>query len=138
MFGCQTKDPTTELKALCKNVNIDSGGNLASNHIIIFRDGKKWVFNNKPTVGRPFGDLLDGDKPAKDTYKGIHFPGGAAPQGNNFIMIYKDKWSKWKPDGEVHLLEEPILEGNIYGTAVVLPNKRIAIVIKNEVKMNLM
>ena len=44
--------------------------------------------------------------PAKIEWPGIHFPGGAANQSDKFIMVYKDKWSRWKP------LEPPKLVTN--------------------------
>ncbi len=67
------------------------------NFIYVFRGGKYWKFNNKPKPNEPFGDLVDGGVLAKNKWPGIRFPGGAAFDGNKLIMVYKNKWSRWRP-----------------------------------------
>lgn len=105
IFGCNTKGVKTKLRFLCNNVKIKAGTQEAltlsgstSPRIWVFRGGKFWVFDNKVSDKKPFGELLDGAKIAGDLWDGIHFPGGAGFDGPNFIMVYKRKWSRWTTD----------------------------------------
>jgi hypothetical protein len=61
----------------------------------MFRGGKQWKFDNKPKPNKPFGELIDGGKPAKINWPGIHFPGGTGSLNRKFIIIYRKKWSLW-------------------------------------------
>jgi hypothetical protein len=71
-------------------------GGVYNDIIHVFRGGKQWRFDNKPTEDKPFGNLLDGAYKAKNNWTGIHFPGGAGDYGPGaFVMVYKNKWSKW-------------------------------------------
>jgi hypothetical protein len=58
-----------------------------------------WKFDNNYSPKKPFGEVLEGGVPAKHKWPGIHFPGGTSWQKKNFIIIYKNKWSRWKPPG---------------------------------------
>ena len=44
--------------------------------------------------------MIDGNKPARDEFHGIHLPGGVSFNKNSFIIVYKNKWSQWKPLGK--------------------------------------
>jgi hypothetical protein len=97
VFGCTDKKIKQELKFLCNNVKINAGANVPP-IIMFFRGGKYWKFDDKPKPNKPFGNLIEGQVPANLDYPGIHFPGGAGHQKpDKFIMVYKDKWSRWKP-----------------------------------------
>lgn len=94
-----------ELDLLCKDVKINAGGNYPP-HIFVFRGGKYWEFDNIPKPGKPFGELVKGQKKAAEKWPNIHFPGGAAPlipdknpDKPHFVMVYKNKWSRWTPEG---------------------------------------
>jgi hypothetical protein len=102
--------------------------------ILVFRGGKYWHFNNKPEENKPFGDLVTGAIPANTKWPGIHFPGGIGKNKDNLINVYDKTWSQWLPNGDIVNDEEAIKEvEDSPGTAVVLPNNRIAIVIKDQV-----
>ncbi len=73
------------------------------------RGGKFWRFDNKPKPKKPFGDLVDGAQQAKGKLPGIHFPGAFGNNNKNFMMIYKNKWSQWLPNGFNDVVDEPIV-----------------------------
>ena len=75
----------------------------------MFRGGKIWKFNNRPKPNKPFGDLVEGGQLAKNKYPGIHTPGAVGHNGPKFLIVYKDKWSQWLPNGINDLLDEPII-----------------------------
>jgi hypothetical protein len=102
--------------------------------IIIFRGGKYWQFDNKPEEGKPFGTLVTGGTLARIKWPAIRFPGGVGNNKDKFIVIYDKTWSQWFPNGDLEFDQQPIVENeDSPGTAVVLPDNRIAIVIKDEV-----
>ena len=75
----------------------------------MFRGGKYWQFDNKPKPDKPFGELVDGAKPAKDKWKAIHFPCGVCTINENMIVVYKNIWSKYTSDktkGETNLIDD--------------------------------
>ena len=93
----ENKQTLFEWQTLCRNTTINAGTNFDP-IIIVFRGGKYWKFDNKPEAGKPFGNLVEGQVPAKLDYPGIYFPGGAGLQKpDKFLMVYKNKWSRWKP-----------------------------------------
>ena len=104
MFGCDVKDDQfdekLELRYLCDNPVIKAGGNH-NGLIYVFRGGKQWKFDNKPKDDKPFGELISGAYKAKNNWSDIHFPGGVGEYDNNFIMVYKKKWSKWKGENPI-------------------------------------
>ena len=96
-----------ELEFLCRNTSINGGSNYPPN-IMIFRGGKYWKFDNKPEKDKPFGNLVEGQVPARLSFPGIHFPGGTGHQKpDKFIIVYKDRWSRWKPEGNEGTGDEP-------------------------------
>jgi len=97
VFGCNEKDIKPKLKSLCDNPRIISGSNYPPD-IYVFRGEKYWKFDNEPKPNKPFGELVEGEVPAKTKWPSIHFPGGAGYQKLNFIMIYKTQWSRWRPN----------------------------------------
>lgn len=132
---------------------------------MVFRDGKRWIFDNKPSKNKPLGDLIDGGLAAKSKWKGIHFPGAAQQHHHYFIMVYKNRWSRWRVSDEQtsdtstpptddeqkedmrrgkkfdanyidDIIDEPIIEEGRLGTAVVLQEHRVAIVIQNQVNFS--
>ncbi|CAG2108645.1 unnamed protein product, partial [Medioppia subpectinata] len=99
VFGCNAKKLKPELDALCDNVTISSGGNYPP-FVYIFRGRKYWKFDgHHPKAGKPLGDLIKGNRPAKEEFDGIHMPGGASFNKNAFVVVYKNTWSQWKPKG---------------------------------------
>ncbi len=133
MFGCKALPLKLELEPLCDNPNVNAGGNYMD-FILVFRGGKYWHFNNKPEKNKPFGDLVTGAIPANTKWPGIHFPGGIGKNKDNLFNIYDKTWSQWLPNGDIDNDEEAIKEvEDSPGTAVVLPNNRIAIIIKDQV-----
>jgi hypothetical protein len=88
-----------ELGYLCKNTVINAGGNYGP-HIFVFRGGKYWDFDNKPKPNKPFGELVRGQVPAKEHWPGLRLPTGVSDKDKDFVVVYKDKWSRWTPDGK--------------------------------------
>ena len=85
-------------------------------------------------MDKPFGNLVDGAKPAKNNWPGICFPGGFGHNGDKPVMVYNNTYSQWLPNGETDIIEEPILQlDDSPGAAIPLPNNRIAVVIKDDV-----
>ena len=70
-------------------------GGVHDGIIYIFRGGKQWKFDNRPKEDKPFGDLINGGYRARTNWTDIHFPGGVGSHLGGFIMIYRNKWSKW-------------------------------------------
>jgi hypothetical protein len=91
---------------------VSAGGNYKTD-IFVFRGGKYWQFDNKPKRKKPLGSLVEGAVLAKNKWPGIHFPGGIGNNGDNFIIIYANKWSEWTPDGQKIVDEEDIKEKKI-------------------------
>lgn len=98
VFGCDTKSSNIQLKTLCKNVKITTGFHYPNHGIYIFRGGKYWLFDNKPIDDKPFGDLIEGAIQAKKKWPQIRFPGGTSYYDSDFIIIYKNEWSRWRPN----------------------------------------
>jgi hypothetical protein len=98
-----------ELKTLCDNPKIIAGGNYLT-FIFVFRGGKYWQFDNKPKLKKPLGNLIEGGSMAKNRWPGIHFPGAIGNNGDNFIIVYKEKWIQWLPNGEIDVEEGSIGE----------------------------
>ncbi|CAG2172764.1 unnamed protein product, partial [Oppiella nova] len=99
LFGCNAKKLKSDLESLCDNVTITSGGNYPP-FVYVFRGRKYWKFNGHyPKPGKPFGELLKGNRPSKEEFDGIHMPGGVSFNKNAFVVVYKNTWSQWKPKG---------------------------------------
>ena len=133
LFGCHSTPLHHKLESLCDNTTIDSGGNYGKS-IVVFRGGKFWQFNNAPKKDKPFGDVEEGAVAAKRQWPGVAFPGGVCHDNNHMMIVYDKKWSKWAPSGEIEVDNEPFSdEESCPPTAVPLPNKRIAYVVKDDV-----
>jgi len=68
--------------------------------IWIFFSSKYWKFDNEPQEGKPLGELVEGPILAKNKFPGIHFPGGTSYYELYFIIIYRNKWSRWKSNSD--------------------------------------
>jgi len=134
IFGCRAKYKDNGLDSLCDNPKIVAGGDVPP-FIFVFRGGKYWKFDNKPEKNKPFGSLIEGALPAKSKWPGIRFPGAFGKNKDRPIMVYNRTWSQWLPNGDNDIDDESIIEiaEDTPGTGVVLPNNRIAIVIKDQV-----
>jgi hypothetical protein len=82
--------------------------------IFAFRGGKYWQFDNKPKLKKPLGNLIEGGSLAKNKWPGIHFSGAIGNKSDNFIIVYKDKWIQWLPNGKIDIeegsIEEKVIE----------------------------
>ena len=87
---------------------IAAGGNVPPN-ILVFRGGKYWKFDNRPTKDKPFGDLLDGALKAKPKWKGIHFPGAVGNYLEDMLIVFKNKYSQYSPEDEPKAKDKPII-----------------------------
>ena len=75
-----------------------------------------WKFDNKYTPKRPFGEMIEGAIPARKTFPLIHFPGATSFLRKYFIIVYKNKWSRWRPPPEspheIEGLDDPTINPN--------------------------
>ena len=96
LFGCNNKNIKPELDSLCRNAKISAGGSLRP-HIYIFKNKKYFLFDNKPKVNKPFGELVSGNLVTVTRFEGMHTPGGVSHTGNDdaLVIVYNTKWAQW-------------------------------------------
>src|SRR5689334_21513751 len=103
------------MATLCKNVAIKAGGNHVD-LIYVHRGGKYWIFDNNEQLNKPFGKVVGGEYPARDKWPYIYMAGGQSYYVRSMIMVYRLKWSLWRPtfkvgdDESSQLWDQPILD----------------------------
>jgi len=141
LFGCLT-NKDKRLEHLCKDPTI-TGALGYINDIYIFTPLKVYIFDGKYSAMNPFGKLISDDFQPQLRWKQFNpSKGGYFVLDDRLYLIKDNKYTSWNSKGDIDKFNELIPDAdeclNVNGATVLLPDDRIAVVIKHQVNYYIM
>ncbi len=137
LFGCLV-NRDKRLEQLCADPTI-SGALGYKNNIYVFTKLKVYIFDGQYSAMFPFGKLITDNFQPQLRWKQFNpSRGGYFVYDDMLFVITENKmFTSWSSNGTIIKYNEVILDldecENMNGASVILPNNRIAIIIKHQV-----